>query len=139
MKSEVGRPPILFVGASHVTHLETFVKKRITPFKYSYPFRNSFFLQVGGAKWEDCLDKFCGINLSKNNKHLGNQWTKYHLSPIKPVYTVILLGSNSVDEFDRSVVKLKQRYKMDSQLSGKRLDPCSLPSWQNSSPSFWES
>ncbi len=88
-------------------HLETFINKRSTPYKYSFPFRNSFFLGVGGTAWETCLNHFDGKFLSKQNKHLRNQWVKFHTSPVKPVFTVIVLGSNSVDQYDRDLIRLK--------------------------------
>ena len=108
---DVGRPPMLIIGASHVTHLESYINNSNTPLKYRDPFKNTFFLGVGGTKWETCLRHFQGLDLTTNNKHLGNQWRKYYQSPIKPIYTLILLGSNSIDEFDRNIRRLKKKSK----------------------------
>ena len=107
-KKGVGPPPMLLIGASHINHLESFINSRHTPFKYSLPFRRSFFLGVGGTKWESCLEHFRGRHLTTSNKHRGNQWSKFHKSGIKPVYTVISLGSNSVDETDKKIRKLEE-------------------------------
>ena len=112
MREEIGRPQMLFIGASHVTHLESFVKNKNTPLKYSYLFRNTFFLGVGGTKWETCLRHFQGLDLTTNNKHLGNQWRKYYISPINPRYTIIILGSNSVDVYDKKIKRMKNNEKM---------------------------
>ena len=103
MKKEIGRPPVLIIGSSHVAHLESFIKSKHTPFKYSFPFRNTFF-----------IGHFQGLNLTTNNKHLGNQWYKFYQSGIKPRYTVVVLGGNSVDEYDKTVRKLKRKHKPGS-------------------------
>ena len=111
MRKEIGKPQMLIIGASHVKHLESFVNSKNTPFKYSLPFRKTFFLGVGGTKWETCLHHFQGKKLTTNNKHLGDQWRKFYDTKISPDYTIILLGSNSIDEFDRDIIQLKKRKK----------------------------
>ena len=97
---------MLLIGASHINHLESFVNSRHTPFKYSLPFRKTFFIGVGGTKWEKCLEHFNGRQLTTSNKHRGDQWSKYYTSGIKPVYRVISMGSNSVDETDQKIRKV---------------------------------
>ncbi len=114
MKKEFGRPPMLIIRSSHVAHLESFVNSKHTPYKYSFPLRNTFFIGVGGTKWETCLRHFQGLDLTTKNKHLGNQWHKFYRSGIKPRYTLVVLGGNSVDDYDKIVRKLKKKYKPGS-------------------------
>ena len=111
MRKEIGKPQMLIIGASHVKHLESFVQNKNTPFKFSLPFRRTFFLAVGGTKWETCLQHFQGKELTTNNTYLGDQWRKFYESKIQPDYTIILLGSNSVDSFDKDIIKLSKRKK----------------------------
>ena len=111
---------MLLIGASHINHLESFVKGRHTPTKFSYPFSRSFFLGVGGTKWETCLKHFEGKELTTSNKHRGNQWAKFHTSSIKPAYTIISLGSNSVDETDKKIRKLKNNPHLTTEEFWKR-------------------
>ena len=101
----LGAPPMLIIGASHVSHLENYVTNKHTPARFSKPFENTFFLSVGGTTWEECLPHFRGEGLSPRQeaKEKGNQWISYYQSKIKPLFTIIILGSNSIDAFDRSL------------------------------------
>ena len=69
--------------------------------------------------WESCIEHFEGKRLSKRNKDLGNQWSKYHATGIKPNYTLIILGSNLIDSFDRCVQGIKS-HTSDRQIFWKR-------------------
>ena len=109
----IGSPPMLFVGASHVSRLEEYVTNKNTPRSYCKPFENSFFIYVGGTNWEECLQHFCGEHLSPRQeaKEKGNQWLTYYKSKITPLYTVIFLCSNSIDEFDRTLKQTEKHTK----------------------------
>lgn len=91
---ELGSPPMLFIGASHVSRLEEYVTRKHTPDRYKKPFENSFFISVGGTTWEECLPHFRGERLSarQEQKKKGNQWLSYYKSGIMPIYTVVMLG-----------------------------------------------
>ena len=108
LNPEIGVPSMLVVGASHVTHYKEFIDNPHVEQKYKTLFSRSFFLGVGGTDWESCLNHFSGINLSDRNKHLGDQWSQFFKSGIKPNYTLIILGSNSIDSFDRRVREIEQ-------------------------------
>ncbi len=104
---QIGVPSLLVIGASHVTHYKEFVQDQHIEDKYKKLFGRSFFLGVGGTDWESCIDHFEGKRLSERNKHLGNQWSQFHASGIKPNYTIIILGSNSIDSFDRTIQAIR--------------------------------
>ncbi len=102
---------MLIIGASHVARLEAFCTKKSTPERFVKPFEESHYISVGGTTWEDCLQHFRGEELSDRQeaKKLGNQWLSFYQTKKKPVFTVIMLGSNSIDRFDREIRDLELR------------------------------
>ncbi len=104
----IGIPSVLMIGASHITHLKEFAHHHKTERKYNILFDNCFFIRVGGTDWEQCLREFHGPDLEGKKAELGDQWQAFHDSDIKPNFTIIILGSNSLDSFDRKIRALDQ-------------------------------
>ena len=66
---------------------------------------------MGGTTWEEALKDWNGIDPRPRQKHLGNQWSDFRGSGFVPRYTVINLGSNNVDTFQRDIANATLKAK----------------------------
>ena len=92
-------PPVLLFGASHVLHLKSHLASENVEDKYKLVFSNAEFVGVGGSTWGKIVKHVQGEKLTQFQKYLGHQWTPYKASSHKAMFTLLLLGSNDVDQF----------------------------------------
>ena len=98
-----GGPPTLFVGASHVNHLKSYVSQCDPNGKARLAFSNSFFAGVGGTTFAKIQDDLKGIDLNENQAYLEDQWTDLLDSGFTPSYIVIICGSNDTDKIHNKI------------------------------------
>ncbi len=98
-----GGPKTLFIGASHINHLKSYISKCEKDGKIRLAFSNSVFAGVGGTTFAKIQDDLKGIDLNENQAYLGDQWSELLKSDFKPAYIVLICGSNDTDKLHNKI------------------------------------
>ncbi len=98
-----GGPPTLYVGASHVNHLKSFLQQHQLSENASIAFSRSYFAGVGGTTWSLIEPHLKGQGLNQNQAYLGDQWSELIKTGFTPKYIVLVCGSNDTDKFQNSI------------------------------------
>ena len=105
---KIGILSVLMVDASHVPRYWEFARHHKTERKFNILFDKCYFLGVRRTDWVCCLHHFQGLDLEGKKAELGDQWQDFHSSGIKPDFSVMILGSSSLDSFDKRIRAMDQ-------------------------------
>ncbi len=90
---------LVFIGSSHVTHMDYQTKAASFPDRSKFALQQTMFVGVGGLKFSTAESELNGLfdNEDKARKY-GNQWLEYKKTCQRPSWAICLLGSNDTDD-----------------------------------------
>ena len=66
-------------------------------------FKNTVFIDVGGSTWGKIIKHVQGTDLTPQQQYLGNQWSPDKTSSHVATFTLLVLGRNDGDQFQRKL------------------------------------